>query len=176
MISPYTEQTLVAAIQQGDPKAIRQLYNCYYKALLGAITQIVRDPIEAQDLLQDTYVKVWQRFHYYDPGQGRLFTWLLQVARNTALDFVRRPKPIFLELAAELDASLGIVSHWPMLDTLNMRQVVTQQLKPQQWQVIELFYWQGYTHEQIADQLTLPLGTVKSRIRQSLLQLQPLFT
>ena len=171
----HSEAMLVFQLRQGDREAFQQLYLNYYSALLGTINHIVKDPIEAEDLLQDTYLKVWQRFQRYDPEQSGLFHWLFSIARNTALDSLRRRKitPITLCPASiELTMIAGCL---PVIDIIGVEHLVRQVLQPQQWQVVNLAYWYGYTYPEIADHLALPLGTVKTRIRQSLIRLRPLF-
>ena len=171
----YSSETLVFQLRQGDQQAFQQLYKRYHTALLGVITRIVKDPIEAQDLLQDAYLKVWQRIHYYDPQRGSLFNWLLTIARNTALDASRRGKCVQFTSLVALDTLPVAMSHWPVTDIIGVEHLVRQLLLPHQWQVIDLAYWQGYTYSEIADQLEVPLGTVKSRVRQSLIRLRPYF-
>ena len=171
----YFEQTLVAQLRRGEKNAFHQLHRRYRVALLGSIQLIVNDAEQANDLLQDTFVKVWQRFHLYDPAKSGLFNWLLTVARHTALDFARRNKLICVPLEAEADQLLSASYCWQPTTIVGVKDMVEQQLEPAQWQVIELAYWQGYTYAEIADYLAMPLGTVKSRIRQSLRQLRPLF-
>lgn len=171
----HREITLVIQLRQGDQRAFQQLYVNYYSALLGTINSIVKDPIEAEDLLQDTYVKVWQRFQRYDPEQSGLFHWLYSIARNTALDGLRRRKTTPETLCPESMALLTTPSYLPLPDIIGIEHLARQVLPPQQWQVVNLAYWQGYTFSEIADQLALPLGTVKTRIRQALIRLRPLF-
>lgn len=175
MTTRLASETLTAPLRGGDERAFQHLYGQYRTALLGVITQIVKDPTEAQDLLQDTYVKSWQRFHYYDPQQGGLFNWLLTIARNTALDALRRGKGVQFTSLTALDTLPVTMSHWPATDIIGVEHLVRQLLLPHQWQVIDLAYWQGYTYREIANQLVLPLGTVKSRVRQALIRLRPHF-
>lgn len=173
----YTEPGLVVHLRQGDKKAFQHLYTAYYSALLAIILRIVKNQDDAEDLLQDTYVKVWQRFDNYDPQRGTLFTWLLNVARNTALSALSRRKVAYSSLDAEPGPILLpiTIGSWPVTDTIGVEYFIKQTLNAQQWQVLELTYWGGYTHEETAERLALPLGTVKSRIRQSLIRLRPLF-
>ena len=175
MTTRLAPETLIAHLRGGDERAFQYLYEHYRTALLGVITQIVKDPIEAEDLLQDTFVKSWQRFHYYNPQQGGLFNWLLTIARNTALDALRRGKCVQFTSPVGLDTLPVAMSYHPVTDIIGVEHLVRQLLLPHQWQVIDLAYWQGYTYSEIADQLTLPLGTVKSRVRQSLIRLRPYF-
>ncbi len=175
MTTRCTEEILVLQLHQGNKEAFQHLYISYRRALLGVITTIVGHSGEAEDLLQDTYVKVWQRFRYYDAGQGGLFNWMFNIARNTAIDAVRRRKSVQFTSYTELDIFPEIVSYPLTTDAIGVEHLVKQVLLPQQWQIINLAYWHGYTHSEIADKLVLPLGTVKSRVRQSLIRLRPLF-
>ena len=175
MTTRLASETLIAHLRGGDERAFQHLYEHYHTALLGVITQMVKDPIEAQDLLQDTYAKSWQRFHSYNPQQGGLFNWLLTIARNTALDALRRGKCVQFTSLTALDTLPVTMSYQPVTDTIGIEHLVRQLLLPHQWQVIDLAYWQGYTYREIANQLVLPLGTVKSRVRQALIRLRPHF-
>ncbi|MFD2934270.1 RNA polymerase sigma factor [Spirosoma flavum] len=174
MIKYTTEEILIGHLRQGDKKAFQHLYSRYSKALLKAILLIVKDPDEAEDLLQDTYVKVWQRFHYYNPELGTLFTWLLKVARNTALSALTRRKLVYSTLDIELN-DVAAVEYGPVVDAIGVEYLVKGALSNREWQVINMAYWQGYTHEEIATQLALPVGTVKSRIYKSISRLRPIF-
>ena len=141
---PYPEDTLVQQLRQGEPLAFEQLYHHYHRALFGVILLIVKDPLEAQDILQDAFVKIWQRFDSYHPERGRLYTWMATLARRMAIDFVRDPRRIFITLAP------GVIliepSHWPSTNGIGVKPLVRETLTPIQWQAIELAYWQGYTY------------------------------
>lgn len=155
--------------------AFSQLYDRYASTLLSVLTKIVKDETEAQDLLQDTFVKVWKNIHRHDPSKGRLFTWLLNVTRNTAFDHLRSHKN-----AVHVDLPLD--DYLPnMATTLNhvgyigFSDAVTTTLDPRHWQVIDLLYFQGYTQQEAAETLQLPLGTVKTWTRLALIQLRQRF-
>jgi RNA polymerase sigma-70 factor (ECF subfamily) len=175
MIAPYTEKVLVVHLRQGDQKAFQHLYGSYRRSLFGVINTIVNDSNEAEDLLQDTFVKIWQRFYRYDPEKGTLFNWMLNVARNTALDTVRRRRLVQYTPYIEPDTLPEILTYLPVIDGIGVAYLARQTLLPHQWKVIHLAYWQGYSYPEIATQLALPLGTVKSHVRQSLIRLRPLF-
>ena len=81
---------MVVGSRQADQKAFEQLYRRFYAALLGLIDPIINDPVEAQNLVQNTFVNAWLHFNQYDPERGRLISWLLKIARNKALDCIRR--------------------------------------------------------------------------------------
>ncbi|GAB4024732.1 RNA polymerase sigma factor [Spirosoma koreense] len=168
-----TEERLVLALRQGDSKAFQQLYTRYNQALFVSIIQLIKDPAEAEDLLQDAYVKAWQRFSSYDSQQGSLYTWLYNIARHTALDALRKRKLALQPLSPEAEA-VSILTDVEQ-DPTDFHTLVRQQLPATYWQVLDLAYWQGYTQKEIAVRLGLALGTVKTRHRQSLISLRPLF-
>lgn len=174
MTIPYTEAQLVVALQQGNSTAFSQLYTQYQKALLRAIVRIIKDPVEAEDLLQDTYLKVWQRFESYNVQQGALYTWLVRIAHNTALDALRKRK-VYLSFDQAVDKRHLSINWEDVTNGIGVQYVVQQMLPASYWRVVDLAYWQGYTRQEIADQLGIPIGTVKTRLRQSVLSLKPLF-
>lgn len=169
----YSEQELVAMLQQREEQAFSYLYDNYSGALLGVIGGIITDRELAQDVLQNVFVNIWRKIESYDPSKGRLFTWMLNIARNAAIDEIRsrgyrdaqKNQPIADQ--AELP---GAVSG-PVVDDVGLKKVL-RNLK-QEWRtLIELAYFQGFTHEEIAKMQGLPLGTVKTRIRTALIQLR----
>ena len=86
------DSNIIAGIRSGDQRALKLLYNKYSKALQGVIIRIVDDHETSEDLLQDAFVKIWQNFHTYDENKGRIYTWMLNIARNLAIDKIRSPK------------------------------------------------------------------------------------
>ena len=160
-------------LQQREEQAFSYLYDNYSGALLGVIGGIITDRELAQDVLQNVFVNIWRKIESYDPSKGRLFTWMLNIARNAAIDEIRsrgyrdaqKNQPIADQ--AELP---GAVSG-PVVDDVGLKKVL-RNLK-QEWRtLIELAYFQGFTHEEIAKMQGLPLGTVKTRIRTALIQLR----
>ncbi|GAB3271643.1 sigma-70 family RNA polymerase sigma factor [Larkinella harenae] len=155
--------------------AFSQLYDRYANTLLGVLTKIVKNETEAQDLLQDTFVKVWKNIHRHDPNKGRLFTWLLNVARNTAFDFLRAKKTEN-QTELPLDGYLpGMGMTFNHVGYIGFTEAINTTLDPRHWQVIHLLYYQGYTQQEAAEELKLPLGTVKTWTRLALIQLRQQF-
>ncbi|WP_375448436.1 RNA polymerase sigma factor [uncultured Fibrella sp.] len=175
MAEHYTEETLVLSVQRGEQDAFQYLVRYYRNSLLSVITAIIKDPDEAQDVLQDTYVKIWSRFHYYNSQHGALFTWLLHIARNTALDALRRRKILYVSLDSAIEMIPSAVDSRSVTDFIEVESIVSQYLQPHQWHLIRLAYWQGNTHKEIAEKLVMPLGTVKTRLLNSLIRLRPIF-
>jgi RNA polymerase sigma-70 factor, ECF subfamily len=166
---------LILALQSGDENSFQILYDSYSAVLFGIIYRIVADQVDAENLLQDCFVKVWQNIARYDPEKGKLATWLFNIARNTAIDFKRskyfnqKQKNQNIEnlVGEHMDHAVTL----PLIDTLGLRQLV-EKLTPVCREVIEWMYFEGYTQQEIADHKGIPLGTVKSRTRLALKELR----
>ena len=169
---------IATMLQSGEESAFALLYDNYAALLFGTVLRIVGDRREAENLLQDCFVKIWQNINRYDPKKGRFATWLINIARNTAIDFTRskyfsqKKKNHSLEnlVGAETGRS---VSH-PTLETVGLRQLVDK-LTPTCREVIEWMYFDGYTQQEIVDNFGIPLGTVKSRTRLAIKELRAFF-
>ena len=172
----YSEQELVALLKEQNNDAFNYLYDHYSGALFTIINQIVPDKVTASDVLQEVFVNVWRKISTYDETKGRLFTWMLNVARNAAIDKVRskgyrdnqRTQPI----AEGENAGMSISSN-PVVNDVGLKKVLTT-LNEEYRKLIDLSYFQGFTHEEIAKMLGIPLGTVKTRIRTAISQLRTL--
>ena len=171
----YEEYELVAALRQKDNQAFSYLYDHYAGALYGVIRQIVEDTELSNDVLQETFVNIWRRIDTYDVSKGRLFTWILNIARNAAIDKTRSKGFQQSQRQLPLDGEVIQASIRPGIDDYGLKKLILK-LKDEQRLLIDLSYFQGYTHEQIAKSLHIPLGTVKTRIRSALTQLRTLLT
>ncbi len=170
----YNEGELLEMLRRQDRKAFNYLYDNYSDALYGVVLKVVRTEETAQDLLQEIFVKIWKNIAQYDASKGRLFTWMLNIARNTSIDYLRVNR---LEIQ-DIDSSVYAVeqnqSIYDELSGKELREIVSQ-LKPEQQTLIEMVYWGGYTHEEAAQRLEMPLGTVKTRVRSALRDLRKFF-
>ena len=170
----YSEQELVALLKEQNNDAFNYLYDHYSGALYTIINQIVPDKDTASDVLQEVFVNVWRKIGTYDETKGRLFTWMLNIARNAAIDKVRskgyrdnqRNQPI----AEGEDKGIAMTSN-PAVSDVGLKKVLTT-LNEEYRKVIDLSYFQGFTHEEIAKMMGIPLGTVKTRIRTAISQLR----
>ena len=169
----YSEPELIALLQQRYESAFSYVYQQYSGALYGIIQNIVTDTELANDVLQEVFVKIWKQIHQYDATKGRLFTWMLNIARNAAIDMVRSKGFQNNKHNDELKESVYEHAGTTQIatDQIGLRKVV-QQLKPEQKQLVELAYFEGFTQDEIAKMLQLPLGTVKTRLRSALIQLR----
>ena len=169
----YSEQELVALLKQKDGQAFSYLYDNYSGALLGVIGAIIPDREVANDILQTVFVNIWRKSDTYDPEKGRLFTWMLNIARNAAIDELRskgyrdsqKNKPI------SGNEELPGVTTGPAVNDVGLKKVIGR-MKEEWRTLIDLSYFQGFTHEEIARMTGIPLGTVKTRIRSALIQLK----
>jgi len=171
----YSEQELVAALKARDEQAFSYLYDHYSGALHSIILQIVKSPETASDVLQDVFVNIWRRIESYDPVRGRLFTWMLNISRNAAIDMLRSKSYQNNQKNQEITDSVygsGQVVETG-IDSIGLTKVL-EKLRPEQRVLIELAYFKGYTQDEIAHIEDIPLGTVKTRIRNALLQLRQL--
>ncbi|MFL5739236.1 MAG: RNA polymerase sigma factor [Flavisolibacter sp.] len=171
----YTEQELVTALRQKDNQAFGHLYEHYAGALYGVIRQIVTEPEMANDVLQESFLNIWRRMESYDENKGRLFTWMLQIARNAAIDKLRSKGYLQEQKQIPLDGETIQASVRPGIDDYGLKKIILK-LRDEQRLLIDLSYFQGYTHEQIASALHIPVGTVKTRIRTALTQLKTLLS
>ena len=165
----------MAALRQKDDQAFGYLYEHYAGALHGVIKQVVGDAELGNDVLQETFVNIWRRIDSYDESKGRLFTWMLNIARNAAIDKTRSKGFQQSQRQIPLDGEVVQPSVRPGIDDFGLKRLILK-LKDEQRLLIDLSYFQGYTHEQIATALHIPLGTVKTRIRSALTQLRVLLS
>jgi RNA polymerase sigma factor (sigma-70 family) len=172
----YDEPELVALLRQKDNGAFNYLYDHYAAALHGVIKQVVGDTELAADVMQDAFVAIWKKIDTYDAAKGRLFTWMLNIARNAAIDKTRsRQFQQGTRQQALNDTEIAAYVVRPSLDDYGLKKVLAK-LKDEQRMLIDLSYFQGFTHDQIAKALNIPLGTVKTRIRSALTQLRTMLS
>ena len=173
----YTEKELISSLKNNNKEAFEYLYDHYAPALYGIIMKIVKDEEKAADVMQDAFLKIWKNIGGYNTEKGTLFTWILNVARNTAIDRLRLDvklaKSVSWDHVKEAELSNGVIFN-PIPATIDIRAIV-QSLLPEKSLLIDLVYFQGYTHEEVSSKLSLPLGTVKSRIRKALAELRDIF-
>jgi RNA polymerase sigma-70 factor (ECF subfamily) len=165
-------------LKSKDEKAFNYLYDNYSGALYGVILKVLDKEELANDLLQEVFVKIWRSIEQYDSSKGRLYTWMLNIARNSAIDVLRsksfqqEQKTIDIENSVYLNESRRNTEN--NTDTLGLKKSVMN-LKPEFRILIDLAYFQGFTQEEISKTLQIPLGTVKTRMRNAILELKSVF-
>ena len=171
--SLVSEADLVAGLRIRSESTMAALYDQYSAALYGVLFRMVNDEAIASDLLQDAFVKIWKSGEGYDRSKGTLFTWMLNIARNTGIDYLRSKQHKAAIQTDELDVSVS-VADWSTADKsdyIGLKDAVGK-LKPDQQTVLDLLYFKGYTQEQAAELLEIPLGTVKTRVRTAVMVLR----
>lgn len=173
------EQHIIQLLQCQDKQAISILYDRYAAALYGVAYKIVQSEQVAEDILQDVFIKVWQKGSHYDSTKGSLFTWLLNITRNRAIDITRSPRfkkqAKVLELSTYMNGSNGEAHSEEMnVNQIGLRWMVNQ-LDMKYQKVIDLVYFQGFTQKEVKEHLGIPLGTVKTRLRLGLREMRKFF-
>ncbi|WP_242510085.1 RNA polymerase sigma factor [Hymenobacter persicinus] len=167
---PDFEELLVQRLRDRDESAMTLFYDKYSAALYGVILRIVKTEEVAEDVLQEGLVKIWHSFSSYDSTKGRLFTWVLNVCRNLAIDKIRSRQYRVSSRTQPLEESAAL--RQAAVPTFRPEHIglqeITAQLNPEQKQVIDLLYFGGFTQSEVAEELNLPLGTVKTRARAAI--------
>lgn len=160
-------------MQQRNEKSFSYLYDNYSGSLLGVVSGIIPDIEIARDVLQEVFVNIWKKIGSYDPAKGRLFTWMMNVARNAAIDKLRSKgyQDSLKNHSIPDNADGKLPATGPQVDDVGLRKVLAG-MKEEHRILLDLSYFQGYTHDEIAKVQGIPLGTVKTRIRTALLQLR----
>lgn len=168
-----SEEELINLLKKDSQEGISILYDNYSSALYGVITKIVRSEEIAQDILQDAFVKIWKNFSSYDSSKGRLFTWMINIARNRAIDYIRSKdfKNRNLNDYDTNNAELSGITSEINIDQIGLKETVNL-LDPKLKVIIDTIYLKGYTQAETAEHLNIPLGTVKSRVRSALIELR----
>ena len=166
------------ALSNREKIAIEALYDMYSSSLYGVISRIVTDTASAEDVLQETFIKIWSSFASYSPEKGRLFTWMVNIARNLAIDKIRSKDYKNQNKNQELENNVTFIDEQRNTvykpELMGIKELA-ESLKPDQKSVIDLVYFKGYTHVEAADELGIPLGTIKTRLRTAIQQLRKHF-
>jgi RNA polymerase sigma-70 factor, ECF subfamily len=171
---------LVERLQRRDPQALAELYDRYGRLAYSLIVRVVRDGALAEDLVQETFLRVWNRAQGFDAQRGALGPWLLAVARNRAIDYLRSAsgrERNALELEEVDHPSLYTDMERDILasDKARMIRAALEKLAPNQREVIQLAYFEGLTQTEMAERMGQPLGTVKTWVRTALKNLREEF-
>lgn len=173
---------LIKLAANGDEAAFSILYRRLAPALYGIAFRMMNDAKEAEDVLQEGFTYIWRRADTYDPSRSSAYAWAVMIVRNKAIDKLRsrqRSERLREKITSEAGffAEQDDFSAQQPLSREQNAQVreALKQIAPEQRQAVELAFFSGLTHEQIAEQLCIPLGTIKARIRRGLLRLRDFF-
>ena len=166
---------LVARIRSGEQQAMSELYDRYSKVVYAVALRVLQDAAGAEDVLQDVFLQLWRNPDAFDASRGSLAAWLAVIARHRAIDRLRKRRP-------ETDIEECVIAGGPDLRDESERSLVIAKVRvaldamsPEQRQAMELAFFQGLTHTEIAERTGEPLGTIKTRIRSGLQLLRARF-
>jgi len=170
-----TQEELIPLLLKKDDRSFTLLYDNYSKSLYGVIFTLIKDREEAEDVLQEVFVKIWKNIDSYNDSKGRLYTWMLNIARNTSIDKLRSKgfNNNLKNLSADnfvhiLDDNSKAINQ---IDAIGIKEFI-KKLKPKCIQIIDLLFFKGYTQQETSDELEIPLGTVKTQNRNCMNELR----
>lgn len=173
-----SEDMLVVGLKNNDSLAMSALYQMYSDSLYKVISTIVVIEEVAQDLLQETFIKIWKSFGMYDSRKGRLYTWMARLARNVSIDYLRssnhRNSSVCEDLAdvsQQVDMTFQTNYNPELIGVKDMTKILSIEQKS----ALELVYFKGYTHVQAAEELQITLGILRSRLQSSISELRKVY-
>jgi RNA polymerase sigma-70 factor (ECF subfamily) len=167
------QDIVVRLLQQQDEEGMRQLFQFYSGALMTIIQSIIPQKEEAEEILHDALLKVWNNIDSYDAGKSRFFTWMARIARNAAIDRARSKNYRKTNEIDEVVSRRKELSQTPSVDYIGVSSLL-EKLDEDHRPIINLLYLQDYTQSEAAKELGVPLGTVKTRARRAIMQLRKL--
>lgn len=170
---------LMQQIRQKDPDALEKLYDRYEQMVYSFAYRIVKDSMAAEEVMQELFMRIWKNAEQYDSAKGKLSTWMFTVTRNIALDQLRKKNTRPPQQSADAEELQQLRDTGAMTEDMvemllageQVREAL-QELSRDQQQVMDLIYYQGLTQQEVAYHVAVPLGTVKSRVRLAMKQLQ----
>jgi RNA polymerase sigma-70 factor (ECF subfamily) len=176
MLTPAELVWLMAAVAKGDEGAFERLYAATRAKLFGVVLRILRREDLTEEVVQEVYVKIWHAAGQFNPGQASPITWMVSIARNRAIDMLRKRGEVSIE---EEPAALEVASDSP--DPL-ARQEMTEELKrllgcvgtlePERQKLVLLAYYNGWSREQLAEKFDAPVNTIKTWLRRSMVEIR----
>jgi RNA polymerase sigma-70 factor (ECF subfamily) len=170
MTQPTTipEKELISLIQAKNKAGFEILYENYSGSFYHFILRSVPDVPLAEDILQESFVKIWKGIYQYDESKGKLYTWMLRIVKNTSIDYLRSQENKHKQLTRSHEVSdMSIAEISAREVDFGLRQVVSK-LEPKHREVIDAIYYGSHTNAEAAEKLGIPLGTLKSRARLAL--------
>lgn len=174
-MSILLEKHIVELLQERNEKAISLLYEHYGNTLYGVAYKVVRDEELAKDVLQESFVKIWKKSDSYDASKAKLFTWLFRITRNTAIDKLRSVKTKSdkeIQINVSDVYNLGVNSIKP--ETMDIRENLDK-IESKYQIVLDALFFQGMTQQEASEELDIPLGTIKSRLKIGLRELKKIY-
>ncbi len=176
MLTPAELVWLIAAVAKGDEVAFERLYAATRAKLYGVVLRILRRQDLAEEVIQESYIKIWSNAGQFDPSLSSPITWMVSIARNRAIDLVRKRSEASLEDAPE---AMEVASDTPdplarreMTDELKRLLGCVGKLEPERQRLVLLAYYNGWSREQLAEKFDTPVNTVKTWLRRSMLEIR----
>jgi len=163
---------LLDRVRRGDEQAMGTLYDRYSRVVYSVALRVLRDPASAEDVLQDVFLGVWRKPETFVSARGSLGGWLAVVARNRAIDTLRRKRPSEQVEEIQLASPFNLADEAERNTLMQRARAILLHLPLEQRKTLEMAYFDGLTHTEIAEITGDPLGTVKTRIRSALLSLR----
>jgi RNA polymerase sigma-70 factor, ECF subfamily len=176
MLTPAELVWLIAAVAKGDEAAFERLYTATRAKLYGVVLRILRRQDLAEEVVQEAYVKIWSNAGQFNPGQSSPITWMASIARNRAIDIVRKTSELSIE---QEPAAMDVAADSP--DPLARREMTEElkrllecvgQLEPDRQKLVLLAYYNGWSREQLASKFEAPVNTVKTWLRRSMMDIR----
>jgi RNA polymerase sigma-70 factor (ECF subfamily) len=177
MPQPSTEDdsSLLALVQSGNEQAMASLFDRYSKVVYSVALRVLRDPASAEDVLQEVFMQIWRNPDSFTAARGSLGGWLSIVSRNRSIDTLRRKRPSTNVDDIPLASSFNLADEAERNSLMERARGVIHKLPTEQRKTLEMAFFDGLTHSEIAEMTGDPLGTVKTRIRSALLTLRKAF-
>ncbi len=163
---------LLTGVEQGDQAAMASLFDRYSGIVYSVALRVLKDTAQAEDVMQDIFIQIWKKPSAFVSGRGSLGAWLVVVARNRAIDSLRRRRPTDSVEDVVLASSTDLAAEAERNTLMEKVRVYLGQLPPEQRKSVEMAYFEGMSHTEIAEKTGDPLGTVKTRIRLALITLR----
>ena len=172
----YSQQIILELLKKDPERALPILYDKYSGALFGVIVRIVKCENDAQDILQEVFLKIWNKHQSFSLDKGRLFTWMMQIARNSSINHLNSKSQKTKEKIHPIDSG---IYHIKSRSKINIEAIdlidILGSLDEKYREVIELAYFEGYTQKEISERLQLPIGSVKSCVKIGLRKLRMIY-
>lgn len=160
---------------KGDSKAIELIYDHYQGSLYGVLFAILKDEELANEVFQQSIIKIWKNANTYDPLKSKLFTWMLNICRNSAFDLLKSKEYKMSSQNQNIGEVVSIVDQNQQVelevDHIGLKELLNT-LSQEQKELVEMMYFQGYTQAEVAENKQMPLGTVKTKLRNAIIHLR----
>lgn len=175
---PLAPEAILQRLRARDESGMQHLYDQYSQALYLVVYRVVQEEQTANEVLHDAFVKIWRKIDQFDQTKSGLYSWMVAICRNAAIDRVRsknfRQHQKIRNESEDVSAAVTSQRTETKEDTVGVKELV-ETLDPNHKQLIDLVYFNGYTHKEAAEELDIPLGTAKTRIRLAIKELRKWF-